>query len=143
MRIAWTKSYFVALLTLIYKMKFGFFLNIWLGFPLELKALWMSYATGLSCLKDGYINHYGESWGSRDYSLSGHSALSTVWTTSAWVERSCLCFVRCLVKCLKAMSLPSHEYNNYFVKLNLFRHKKDVYLRWRFIIFFNSCQIVV
>ena len=27
-RIAWTKSYFVALLTLIYKMKFGFFLNI-------------------------------------------------------------------------------------------------------------------
>lgn len=38
-RIAWTKSYFVALLTLIYKMKFGFFLNICLGFPLGLKAL--------------------------------------------------------------------------------------------------------
>ena len=137
MRIAWTKSYFVALLTLICKMKFGFFLNIWLGFPLELKALWMSYATGLSCLKDGYINHYivespGEvgiiHWVDTRHYLR-------VWTTSAWVERSCLCFVRCLVKCLKAMSLPSHEYNNYFVKLNLFRHKKDVYLRWRFIIF--------
>lgn len=38
-RIAWTKSYFVALLALIYKMKFGFFLNICLGFPLGLKAL--------------------------------------------------------------------------------------------------------
>lgn len=38
-RIAWTKSYFVALLTLMYKMKFGFFLNICLGFPLGLKAL--------------------------------------------------------------------------------------------------------
>ena len=36
-RMAWTKSYFVALLTLIYKMKFGFFSKhlTWLPFGIK------------------------------------------------------------------------------------------------------------
>lgn len=60
-------------------------------------------------------------------SLSGQRYLPFEQPGPKW--REAVWFLRCLVKFLKAMSLPSHEYNNYFVKLNLFRHKKDVYLR--------------
>jgi len=56
-------------------------------------------------------------------SLSGQRYLLFEQLGPEWREAVCV-FLGCLVKCLKAMSLSSYEYNNYFVKLNLFRDKK-------------------